>query len=53
MNLLRLTAIEALKQMQEGTLSSVELTEAYLSQIGSHDSDVSAYLKVIAWQGSQ
>jgi len=46
LNLLRLTAVEALKKMGRGELTSADLTEAYLAQIGRHDSDVFAYLKV-------
>ncbi|MFA5800880.1 MAG: Asp-tRNA(Asn)/Glu-tRNA(Gln) amidotransferase subunit GatA [Thermoleophilia bacterium] len=46
MNLLRLTAVEALRKMEQGALSAVDLTDAYLSQIADHDGDVSAYLKV-------
>lgn len=46
MNLLRLTAFEALDQMRKGELSSSELTGAYLEQIGRHDANVFAYLKV-------
>ena len=46
MNLLRLTAIEALALMESGELSSAELTGACLSQIKHHDAEVSAFLKV-------
>ncbi|MBI5870552.1 MAG: Asp-tRNA(Asn)/Glu-tRNA(Gln) amidotransferase subunit GatA [Actinobacteria bacterium] len=48
LNLLRLTATEALELMGRGEISSAELTEASLSQIERHDRDVFAYLKVTA-----
>ncbi|MHB9111356.1 MAG: Asp-tRNA(Asn)/Glu-tRNA(Gln) amidotransferase subunit GatA [Thermoleophilia bacterium] len=46
MNLLRLTATEALEMMGKGEISSTEFTEAFLSQINRHDRDVFAYLNV-------
>ncbi len=46
MNLLRLTAIQALELMRSGELSAAELTGAYLDQIGRRDVDVCAYLRV-------
>jgi len=46
MNLLRLTATEALGLMNSGELSSSEFTGAFLSQIERHDKDVFAYLNV-------
>jgi len=46
MNLLRLTATEALGFMNSGELSSSEFTGAFLSQIERHDKDVFAYLNV-------
>jgi aspartyl-tRNA(Asn)/glutamyl-tRNA(Gln) amidotransferase subunit A len=48
LNLLRLTALEAGRLMQNGELSPAELTAAYLEQINRHESDVSAYLSVRA-----
>jgi len=45
-NLLGLTATEALELMGSGELSSAEFTGAFLEQIGRHDSEVSAYLHV-------
>ncbi|MHB8857887.1 MAG: Asp-tRNA(Asn)/Glu-tRNA(Gln) amidotransferase subunit GatA [Thermoleophilia bacterium] len=53
MNLLRLTATDALAQMESGELSSAELTDACLSQIERHDADVSAFLKVTADQARE
>ncbi|MHB1326459.1 MAG: Asp-tRNA(Asn)/Glu-tRNA(Gln) amidotransferase subunit GatA [Thermoleophilia bacterium] len=47
MNLLRLTAVEALDLIGKKELSSSELTEACLAQIERHDKDVFAYLNVI------
>ncbi|MHB8792296.1 MAG: Asp-tRNA(Asn)/Glu-tRNA(Gln) amidotransferase subunit GatA [Thermoleophilia bacterium] len=46
MNLLRLTATEALEMMRKGEISSAEFTQAFLSQIERHDKDVFAYLNV-------
>lgn len=48
MNLLRLTATEALEMMGKGELTSTELTDACLGQIERHDGDVFAFLKVTA-----
>lgn len=45
-NLLRLTSLQALDRMQQGEISSAELTAAYLNQIDRHDDDVKAYLMV-------
>lgn len=46
MNLLRLTATEALALLEKGEISSVELTSAFLDQIERHDGEVAAYLTV-------
>ncbi|MBK5226430.1 MAG: Asp-tRNA(Asn)/Glu-tRNA(Gln) amidotransferase subunit GatA, partial [Thermoleophilia bacterium] len=46
MNLLRLTAVEALTLIGKKELTSSELTGACLAQIERHDKDVFAYLKV-------
>ncbi len=46
MNLLRLTAVEALEMMGKGELASAELTEAFLAQIERHDREVFSYLNV-------
>lgn len=46
MNILRLTALQALKMMEEGDLTSSELTGAYLDQISRRDEEVFAYLHV-------
>jgi len=48
LNLLRLTATEALELMKKGEISSTEFTDAYLSQIDRHDKDVFAYLNITA-----
>ena len=48
MNLLRLTATEALSLMEKGEISASELTGAYLSQIDRHDKEVGAFLRVTA-----
>ncbi len=48
LNLLRLTATEALEMMGKGELTSTELTDACLGQIERHDGDVFAFLKVTA-----
>ena len=48
MNLLRLSAIEALESIQKGDFTSAEITDACLVQIARHDGDVFAYLKVTA-----
>ncbi len=53
MNLLRLTATEALALMEKGELSSAELTGACLSQIERHDAEVSAFLKLTAAEAHQ
>ena len=46
MNLLRLTAVEALALIGKKELTSSELTDACLAQIERHDKDVFAYLNV-------
>jgi aspartyl-tRNA(Asn)/glutamyl-tRNA(Gln) amidotransferase subunit A len=46
MNLLRLTALEALALMRSKELSAVELCDAYLDQIAARDPVISAYLRV-------
>ncbi len=44
MNLLRLTATEALRRLADRELSSAELTGAYLEQMERCEGDISAYL---------
>ncbi len=46
MSLVRHSATELLAQLNAGDLSSVELTQAYLDQIKSHDGEVKAFLRV-------
>jgi aspartyl-tRNA(Asn)/glutamyl-tRNA(Gln) amidotransferase subunit A len=46
LNLLRLTAVEALALIGKKELTSSELTDACLAQIERHDKDVFAYLNV-------
>jgi len=46
MSLLRRSATELLAQLQARQISSVELTQAYLHQITSHDPQVKAFLRV-------
>ncbi len=46
MNLLRLTAMEALEMMGRDELSAGDLTGAFLDQIDRHEGDVAAYLYV-------
>ncbi len=45
-NLLRLSATEALEKIEAGDLTATELTESYLSQMEKYEKDVFAYLKV-------
>jgi len=46
MSLLRQSAAELLRRLNQGEVTSVELTEAYLGQIKKHDSQVKAFLQV-------
>jgi aspartyl-tRNA(Asn)/glutamyl-tRNA(Gln) amidotransferase subunit A len=47
-NLTNLTIAEALKQLDQKAISSVELTQAYLERIQQHDPTIQAYLTVTA-----
>src|SRR5688572_27834863 len=46
MSLINATATENLRRLQTGEVTSVELTQAYLDQIGRHDERVGAFLRV-------
>ena len=48
MSLVRQTATELLTLLNSGKLTSVELTQAYLNQIETHDGKVNAFLRVDA-----
>ena len=45
-DLTRLTISDALRQMQSGEVSALELCQAHLQQIERHDSSIRAFLKV-------
>jgi aspartyl-tRNA(Asn)/glutamyl-tRNA(Gln) amidotransferase subunit A len=47
-HLTNLTIAEALKQLDQKAISSVELTQAYLERIQQHDPTIQAYLTVTA-----
>ncbi|MBI2824668.1 MAG: Asp-tRNA(Asn)/Glu-tRNA(Gln) amidotransferase subunit GatA [Planctomycetia bacterium] len=48
MSVLELSARRLLDEMAAGRLTAVEVTQAYLDQIGRHDRDVGAFLRVDA-----
>ena len=48
MSLIHLTAMELLEQLESGEATSLEITEAFLDQIGRYDGRIGAFLRVDA-----